>query len=243
MGEKIAKNKLTEKNTNIPPFKSKKRQSKKWIAIGLILIILLGVGFVFRTSLIDLMKDVPLVNKLIPYKKESEEGLSKEELLDQYETQKQELLLLQEKINSLEELNKDLETRNTTLKEYESNYEIFLEQKSAWDQSIAESNPELFIEQFEKIYPETAEELYKNLKSQVIYTKEQQNLAKAVGDMDEDQAARALEVLLTTDDQLVRMIMQEMKDDKKSLILSSMTSDAAAKVIKLISPEINNQQD
>lgn len=240
MGEKVAKNKLTAKNTNVPPFKSKKHQKKKWIGIGVICIILVGVGFIFRTSLIHLIKDVPLVNKLISYKQENEEGLSKEALLNQYEIQKQELLMLQEKIDSLEEVNKDLEARNATLKEYESNYEAFLEQKAAWDQSIAESNPELFMQQFEQIYPETAAELYQTLKGQDIYAKEQKSLAKAVGDMEEDQAARALEVLLTTDDQLVRMIMQEMKDDKKSLVLSSMTSDAAAKVIKLISPEIKN---
>lgn len=236
MGEKVAKNKLTAKDTNVPPFKSKKRQRKKWIGVGIICIILVGIGFIFRTSLIDLMKDVPVINKLLPYEQENEEEISKEDLLSQYEAQKQELLVLQEKINSLEEVNKDLETRNRVLKEYESNYEAFLEQKTTWDQSIAESNPELFIQQFEQIYPETAAELYQTLKSQELYTKEQQNLAKTVGDMEEDQAARALEVLLTTDDQLVRMIMQEMKEDKKSLILSSMTSDAAAKVIKLISP-------
>ena len=99
----------------------------------------------------------------------------------------------------------------------------------------------MFIEQFEKIYPETAAELYKTLKGEAINTKEQQALAKAVGEMDEDQAAKALEVLLTTDSELVQTIMKEMKDERKSLILSSMTSEGAATVIKLISPEINNQ--
>ena len=85
-------------------------------------------------------------------------------------------------------------------------------------------------------YPETANEIYRTLKGEAITTKEQKALANAVGEMDEDQAAKALEVLLTTDAELVQTIMRGMKDERKSLVLSSMTSAGAAQVIKLISP-------
>lgn len=243
MGQETKEKKIQEVNNDIPPFKPKKRKKKKWLFIGLIFIILVAAGFIFRQPLINFLRTIPVVGKLVPSTADSESALSKEELLIQYEKQKQDILTLEEKINVLEETNKDLQTRNVTLKEYENKYEDFLKQKEAWDQSIAENNPELFIEQFEKIYPETAAELYKTLKGEAINTKEQQALAKAVGEMDEDQAAKALEVLLTTDSELVQTIMKEMKDEKKSLILSSMTSQGAATVIKLISPEINNQQN
>lgn len=238
MGQETKEKKVQEVNNAIPPFKPKKRKKKKWFFTGLIFILLLVTGFVFRKPLANFLRNVPMVGRIIPSAVESEAVLSKDEILAQYEKQKQEMLTLEEKINMLEESNKDLQTRNDTLKEYESKYEDFLKQKEAWDQSIAESNPELFIDQFEKIYPETAAELYKTLKGEVVNTKEQQALAKAVGEMDEDQAAKALEVLLTTDAELVQTIMKEMKDDRKSLVLSSMTSEGAAKVIKLISPEI-----
>lgn len=241
MAQKVKDAKASKINDTIPPFKSKKRKKKKWVILGFTLLVILVCGVIFRKPLAQFLRGIPAVSKFISPALESEVTLSKEELLSQYEKQQQEILTLQEKIKILEESNKDLQTRNMTLKEYESQYKDFLEQKSKWDQSIAESNPEMFIEQFEKIYPETADELYKTLKGKVISTKEQASLAKAVGEMDEDQAAKAIEILLTTDTELVQSIMKEMNDEKKSLILSSMTSEGAAKVIKLISSEISNK--
>lgn len=243
MKQKTKETKQSEANSTNPPFKPKKRKKKKWGVIITAIIVLLGIGYIFRAPLMNLLRNVPGVNQYIPIAVEGEPSLSKEELLAQYEKQQQELVALQEKVNVLEETNRDLVTRNNTLKAYETQYESFLEQKATWDQSIVKSNPELFLEQFEKMNPEVAQELYKQIKGEVVNTKEQQALAKAVGEMDEDQAAKALEVLLNTDADLVQVIMKEMKDDRKSLILSSMTSQGAAKVIKLISPPISDAQD
>ncbi len=70
----------------------------------------------------------------------------------------------------------------------------------------------------------------------MILTTEQQETIKAVQNMDSEQAAKALEVLLSKDIDIVKIIMTNMKGDKKSEILDNMNSESAATVIKLILP-------
>ena len=236
MGKDTKVNKVTEMNNVIPPLRVKKRKKKKWLVIIIILIILGSLGFIFRMPILNFLRNVPIIEKLIPNIQDTSADLSKEELLAQYKEQNQELQKLQDKINILEATNQDLQKRNDSLKEYETKYADFLIQKKAWDESIAKDNPELFITQFEEIYPDIAVEIYEALKGEAVVTKEQQVVAKSVGEMDADQAAKALEVLLTTDSELVQVIVKNMNSEQKSLILSSMTSEGAAKVIKLISP-------
>lgn len=236
MGKDTKAKNVIEMNNVIPPLRVKKRKKKKWLVIIIILIILGGLGFIFRMPILNFLRNVPVIEKLIPSIQETSADLSKEELLTLYNEQKQELQKLQDKINILETTNQDLQKRNDSLKEYEMKYTDFLTQKKAWDESIAEDNPELFITQFEEIYPDIAAEIYETLKGESIATKEQQVVAKSVGEMDADQAAKALEVLLTTDSELVQVIVKNMNSEQKSLVLSSMTSEGAAKVIKLISP-------
>ncbi len=55
--------------------------------------------------------------------------------------------------------------------------------------------------------------------------------------MDESQAAKALELLIATDSELLQVIFEGMNTDRKALILSEMTSESAAQVIKLIAPD------
>lgn len=55
--------------------------------------------------------------------------------------------------------------------------------------------------------------------------------------MDEIQAAEALELLISTDSELLQVIFEGMNTDRKALILSEMASGSAAQVIKLIAPD------
>ncbi len=226
------------KSTSILPSKQKKRKGKALLFIGIFLIILIGVGYIFRKPLFNVLKGVPFVGQLVPTFSEEQE-LSREELLIKLKEQETEIATLQSEIDKLEETNSDLKTKNETLKVYETQYANFMDQKEAWDEEVAKSNTDLFIQQFESIYPETAAKLYEQFKKEKLLTDEQEALSKAIAKMEEDQAAKALEVLLTTDSELVDMIFTGMKEDQKAAILSSMSSSAAAQVIKLLSPNVD----
>ncbi len=226
-----------EKNNMHPPLKPKKgKKKKKWLIWLIILVLLVGGGLLFKEPIVDFLRTVPVIGAYMPPLEEEEEDFSKEELMAIKKVQEKELEALQNEIESLEIAKEDLEVRNETLLQYEANYVSFMEDKSNWETTISEEHPTLFIEQFEKIYPDQASEIYRLLKGNEVVTKRQEELAKVVGEMDEDQAAGALEQLLMTDEALVTRIMTEMKDEYRSSILSSMNSKAAAQVIQLISP-------
>ena len=70
-------------------------------------------------------------------------------------------------------------------------------------------------------------------------SKEQKAYANTIGQMDAEQAAKAMEILLTTDPELIQMIFENMGQEQRAAILDNMTSQGAAQTMKLISPDIN----
>ena len=228
----------TEKIDEKAPYtKPEKPKKKKGLIIVLVIILLVGVvGFIFRKPIGTILKDVPIIGSLF---KEEEVKVPYNELESRLATSELEATSLRGKVESYEAEIKALEEKIETLKQYETNYNSFLEQKKAWDERIAETNPDLFIQQFEQIYPDTAEEIYSELKGQSIMSKEQKAYANTIGQMDAEQAAKAMEILLTTDPELIQMIFENMGQEQRAAILDNMTSQGAAQTMKLISPDIN----
>ena len=163
--------------------------------------------------------------------------MSAEELEIKVDAQSSEIERLKAQVESLEERNIALDEKNKDLTQYETMYTEFMNQKAAWDETVARTNPELFIEQFETVYPEIAERIYQGLKREQVLSDEQKKLSTTIGQMDEDQAAAALELLISTDSELIQSIFSGMGTDRRALILSAMTKEGAAQVIKLISPD------
>nr|WP_302595193.1 hypothetical protein [uncultured Cellulosilyticum sp.] len=228
----------TEKIDEKAPYtKPEKPKKKKGLIIVLVIILLVGVvGFIFRKPIGTILKDVPIIGSLF---KEEEVKVPYNELESRLATSELEATSLRGKVESYEAEIKALEEKIETLKQYETNYNSFLEQKKAWDERIAETNTDLFIQQFEQIYPDTAEEIYSELKGQSIMSKEQKAYANTIGQMDAEQAAKAMEILLTTDPELIQMIFENMGQEQRAAILDNMTSQGAAQTMKLISPDIN----
>ncbi|ONI37740.1 hypothetical protein AN639_08990 [Candidatus Epulonipiscium fishelsonii] len=160
-----------------------------------------------------------------------------EKLVEQLKAAEAQILTKEEEITALNQVEMDLRNRITGLQEYESNYEAFLEEKLMWSAEIAMENPSLFIEQYESMYPEDASRIYEALKGEAVLSKEQQEHAEIVAEMEEGQAAAMLELLLQADINLVKVIMENMDLDKQSAILSAMTTENAAQIVRLISPE------
>ena len=224
------------------PMKQSSKKKKGWLIPIIILIVLIAIGGIFylnRQKVASLVKDIPVLNLIFkekqisedPYDafspkmlkeklKETEKVLEAEKL--KVENLQNEMVLLQEKIDAL--------------KKYEENYNTFIEQKKAWDQELARNNPELFIEQFESFYKEEADNLYLELKGKEVLSKEEKELAKTISAMESDKAAQTIEKLLTTDTELVKTLLKNMKSEEQAKILNEMNVNAAAQVVKLIGP-------
>lgn len=216
----------------------KRKKKKKWPKVIITLVVIGGVIFVFRKPILNGLSNVPIVKDFIPTEKVTdEEDLSLDELRVQVNAKQREIERLSAQLETLESNNAALVDKNESLAQYEEMYEEFMNQKATWDEAVARTNPELFIEQFETFYPEVAERLYKVLKGEQVLTDKQKKLATTIGQMDEDQAAAALELLISTDPELIQSIFEGMNTDRKALILSAMSSKGAAQVIKLISPD------
>ena len=235
MAKPEAKNKeIKEIAPDTKPPKAKK--GKRVIIFIIIIVILGGIIFIFRNPIKNFLSGVPVIGNLFTAE---EAKLPYDELESKLTSSELELATLQSKVTAYESEIKALEDKIETLEQYEANYSNFLAQKEAWDESVAETNQDLFIEQFEATYPETAEKIYSELKGESFISAEQKAYASTIGQMDSEQAAKALEMLLSSDPELVQIIFNNLGKEQKAAILDNMTSESAAQTMKLISPDIN----
>ena len=231
--------KIKEEEASItPPLVPSKRKKKKWPMMIIILLVIGGVIFFFRKPILSGLSKVPVIGEFMPVQEAAEEeNLSKDELKVKVNAKEREIERLSAELEKLESTNAALTDKNKSLAQYEEKYNDFMNQKATWDEAVARTNPDLFIEQFESVYPEVAERIYQALKGEKILSDKQKKLSTTIGQMDEDQAAAALELLISTDPELIQSIFEGMNTDRKALILSAMSAKGAAQVIKLISPD------
>lgn len=237
MTKRVAKDKSNKTNDIYKDPKSvdpPKKKKGKLPMLLIIILVLVAAAVIFKEPIMNMARQIPGIGKLLP--KEETEGKNLDEVLDNNRRLEEEVARLEKEVARLEDSNHEVISKNEILKKYEQEQEDFIKQKNQWDKNIADQNTELFIEQFEQIYPDTAQEIYVRLKGNEIVSKEKAEVSKAIGEMDSEQAAKALEVLLTTDMELVKNIMLEMQNTQKSEILNSMSSEGAATIIKLIYP-------
>ncbi len=242
MANEVKKERAVKADSNPSPLEPKKRKKGNKLLIFFFILLAVGItGFVFRKQIGRLLsnnlKGVPIVNQFFKEQTDPYGHLTKDKVIQELEQKKREQEQLNQEILDLEEQNAALEQKINALKEYETKYEEFISQKEAWDERIAKTDPKMFVEQFEKIYPETAEKIYKDIKIDTIITKQQKEFASTVGQMDADQAAKALETLIPSDPELIKLVFQGMEQERKALILSGMQASNAATVIKLLSPD------
>lgn len=226
-----------------------KKSSKKKRKIGfkgiIIMFLLLTIGVMavyynrdpINNFLAKNLKQVPVLNKVFKVPTEPYLNQSKQVLVETIKEKEQQITDLNNTIDQLKEEKLALERTITNLKEYEKNYNEFMKQKQAWDENIAKANPDLFIAQYEKMYPENAEEIYAQLKSDALTTKKHKEYAKTIEQMDEKVAAQSMEILLQTDPELVKIVFNSMSSEKRAAVLSAMKAENSSKVIKLIYPE------
>ncbi|MDF2800148.1 MAG: hypothetical protein K0S61_51 [Anaerocolumna sp.] len=212
-----------------------------WLAVFAVLIKLdfNGLG---SSVLRPLLKDIPLVNKVLP-------DVDEEQIAYENDYPYSTLEEATARIKELEAQNKSLSDNDTTdaskiqelqsevnrLKVFEEDQTAFEARVKEFDKNVvfAEAAPDIeeYKAYYESIDPANAEEIYRQVVEQLQYSQAIQEKADIYRKMKPAQAAKILETM-TGDIDLVAKMLLTMRPSESSLILGSMDSTAAAKITK-----------
>ena len=262
MGIRMAeKNKKTEDNLYIlneeldmEPRKENKALSA--IIIALIILIWLGIFIVLikldvggfgSKVLAPVLKDVPVINKILP--EASDEDVSEEipykslaEAASYIKELEQELAGYQELENNKDTQISDLQAEVNRLKQFEEQQKAFEELRAKFYEEVVFGEKaidvENYIEYYQSIDKENADLLYLRAIEKYAYSQEVQERAKYYSSMKPAKAAQIF-VEMTGDLDIVVALLNSMSAENSGAIISAigdLDSVLAAKITKLLMP-------
>ncbi len=215
-----------------------------WLAI-LGLIIKMDIGGFGSTVLQPILKDVPVVNKILP---ESAEGpvvdaqypyTTLNEAIERIKELEVELSNAQTQTEGTSDYVAQLEAALARLREFESEQSAFEEEKTKFYKEVVfnENAPDIseYKAYYEGIDPANAEVLYKQVVQQQQASEEIEEYAKTYSEMKPNQAAAIMEAM-QDNLKLVVKILQNMETDARSKILAAMDAEVAARITKMMEP-------
>ena len=205
-----------------------------WVAI-LCVVIKLDVGGFGSKVLTPLLKDVPVVNLILPNSQNSgnisTDNGGYTNLNDA--TAQTDNLKLQEDVANLK-------AENARLQEFEDKQVEFQRIKNEFYEEVvyAENGPgaEAYQKYYESMDPTTAEYLYKQVIAQLQEDKSVQDYASAYSSMKPKKAAAIFEQM-TDNLNLAARILKTMSAENRGDILAEMDPAIAAKLTKIMDPE------
>ena len=220
-----------------------------WVAI-LCLIIKLDFGGFGSNMLTPILKDVPVLNKILPNTMEESLESGEEETYGGYKS-------LQEAVDYIKELELELERAQSAqnssseeveqlkaeverLKTFEDSQVEFQRIKTEFYEEVVYADNGPGIEEYRRYYeemdPATAEYLYKQVITQIEESDEIKDYAAAYSAMKPKAAAAIFESMTDNLDLAVR-ILGVMDADQRGKILGAMDTEIAARITKLMDPE------
>ena len=221
-----------------------------WFAIfGLL--IKMDVGGFGSTVLRPLLKDVPVVNMILPDATDEEVAAETgykyknlAEAVDRIKVLEQELQNYQNagtgSADQIQQLNAEIQR----LKTFENNQVYYEELKKQFDQEVVFNDKAPDINEYkawyEQLNPENAASIYEQVLLKINYTQQVKDWADTYSRMDAAAAAAILEEM-TGDINLVSDILLNIRAAQRAQILAAMDSVFAAKVTKVMYPtDISN---
>ncbi len=221
-----------------------------WVAI-LCLLIKLDVGGFGSGVLAPVLKDIPVISKILPATEEVTVDIAEEEedyggytnlkdAVDYITELELELQRAQSAgAENTEELEK-LKAEVARLKTFEDNQVEFQRIKTEFYEEViyAENGPgeEAYKKYYESIDPATAEYLYKQVVQQVEESNEVKEYAQAYSEMKPKAAAGIIEAM-TDNLGLAARILSVMSAEDRGKILGVMDPQIAARITKIMDPE------
>lgn len=220
-----------------------------WIAI-LCLIVKLDFGGFGSNVLTPILKDVPVLNLILPGSKEVvvEDGESEayggysdlREAVDYIKELELELERAQsaqtDSTDEVEQLRAEVER----LKTFEDSQVEFQRLKTQFYEEVVYADKAPDIEEYKKYYeaidPATAEYLYKQVVTELEESDEITSYAKAYSEMKPKEAAAIFEAM-PDNLELAARILGAMEADQRGKILGVMDAETAARLTKIMDPE------
>lgn len=218
-----------------------------WLAV-IVIIIKLDIGGLGSKVLAPVLKDVPVINKILPGDSSTETtkpeyygGYSNlREAVDYIKELELELERTQTKANSQKAEIDELKAEVSRLEEFEKKQVEFQRIKTEFFEEVVYAEKGPGAEEYKKFYeamdPTTAEYIYREVVVQLEESEKIRDYASAYSQMKPKQAAGIFESM-TDDLNLVSRILSAMKAEDRANILGVMDSDVAAKITKIMNPE------
>ena len=218
-----------------------------WIAI-LCVLIKLDVGGVGSNILKPLLKDVPVVNKILPGEKRREEEeddeysvyADVEDAVEQIKRLEQELQIAQEQNLSYANEISGLKEENNRLKNFENDQLAFEQLKNEFYQEVVYAEKGPGVEAYQKYYkamdPATAEYLYQKTIQEEATDKKLSDYVNTYSSMKAKEAAAVFDTM-TSDLDLVAKILKSMSTEDRAKIMEKMNKENAARLTKMMDPE------
>lgn len=218
-----------------------------WLAV-ICVIVKLDIGGFGSSVLTPILKDVPVVNRILPGNVQME--TTDPESFGGYSN-------LQEAVDYIKQLELELERVQTAsaqkdvdleslkaevlrLREFENRQVEFERIENEFYEDVVYSDKGPGAEEYRKWYeemnPTTAEYLYKQVIIQLQESQEIQDYAKAYSEMKPKQAAGIFEQM-TDNLELVARILNTMSANDRGAILGVMDAEVAAKLTKIMNPD------
>lgn len=220
-----------------------------WIAI-LCLIVKLDFGGFGSNVLTPVLKDVPVINLILPSNSEVAVDEESAEAYGGYSNLREavdyikELELELERAKSAQSDNSDevaqLKAEVERLKTFEDSQVEFQRIKTEFYEEVVYAEKGPGIEEYRKYYeemdPATAEYLYKQVLQQTEESDEIQEFVKAFSSMKPKQAAAILEEM-TDNMELAARILNGLDAEDRGKIMGVMNPETAARLTKIMDPE------
>lgn len=211
------------------------------------LLIKMDVGGFGTNVMRPLIKDVPVLNSILPNVSDdevaAESGYRYKTLYDAIERIKQlesEAAVKDEQLAADAETIADLQNEVARLKVFEDNQLVYEALKKKFDEEVVftENAPDIqeYKSWYESISPDNAQELYVKVLERLDYSQKVKDWAATYTKLDAKDAAAILSEM-TGDLDLVTQILLSMNSSKRAAILAEMDPVYAAKLTHVMYPE------
>ena len=218
-----------------------------WLGI-LVLLVKMDVGGFGSNVLTPILKDVPVINKILPSESTTETTKNEEayggynslkDAVEQIKTLEKQLDQAQSTNATYAEQIDTLKSEVQRLKTFEDNQVEFQKIKEQFYEEVvyAENGPgaDEYRQYYEEMDPTTAEALYKQVIQTEAADKQMQEYANTFSNMQASEAAAILGNMTDNLD-LAASILKNLDVSTRGAILGAMDSAIAARIVKIMDP-------
>lgn len=218
-----------------------------WLAV-ICIIVKLDIGGFGSNVLAPILKDVPVVNCILPGNSLTETTdsgsyggyTSLKDAVEQIKNLELELEKVQSNSSAKDEELKNLKAEVIRLKEFEEKQVEFQRIRTEFYEEVVYSDKgpgkDAFQEYYESMDPATAEYIYKQVVTQMEESSEVLAFAETYSQMKPKQAAGIIEAMTDNLD-LAARILKVMNAEERGAIMGVMDPEVAARLTKIMDPE------